>query len=49
MLLGQFSKQDVLEKDEKARVKAVFELDEKVAREIMVPAPTSWRSGRIRP
>ena len=41
MLVGQSSKQGFLEGDEEARVKAVFELDEKVAREIMVPRPTS--------
>ena len=39
MLVGQSSRQGFLEKDEEARVKAVFELDEKVAREIMVPRP----------
>jgi CBS domain containing-hemolysin-like protein len=39
MLVGQSSKQGFLEGDEEARVKAVFELDEKVAREIMVPRP----------
>jgi CBS domain containing-hemolysin-like protein len=39
MLVGQSSKQGFLEGDEEARVKAVFELDEKVAREIMIPRP----------
>jgi CBS domain containing-hemolysin-like protein len=39
MLVGQSSKQGFLEEDEEARVKAVFELDEKVAREAMVPRP----------
>ncbi|MDP8973379.1 MAG: hemolysin family protein [Actinomycetota bacterium] len=39
MLVGQSSKQGFLEEDEEARVKAVFELDEKVAREIMIPRP----------
>ena len=39
MLVGQSSRQGFLEEDEEARVKAVFELDEKVVREIMVPRP----------
>jgi CBS domain containing-hemolysin-like protein len=39
MLVGQSSKQGFLEEDEEARVKAIFELDEKVAREAMVPRP----------
>jgi CBS domain containing-hemolysin-like protein len=39
MLVGQSSKQGFLEEDEEARVKAVFELDEKIAREAMVPRP----------
>ncbi|MCA1717906.1 MAG: hemolysin family protein [Actinobacteria bacterium] len=39
MLVGQSSRQGFLEGDEEARVKAVFELDEKVAREIMIPRP----------
>ncbi len=39
MLVGQSRAQGFLERDEEARVKAVFELDEKVAREIMVPRP----------
>jgi CBS domain containing-hemolysin-like protein len=39
MLVGQSSQQGFLEEDEEARVKAVFELDEKVAREIMIPRP----------
>ncbi len=39
MLVTQSSQQGMLESDEEARVKAVFELDEKVAREIMVPRP----------
>jgi CBS domain containing-hemolysin-like protein len=39
MLVAQASRQGMLESDEEARVKAVFELDEKVAREIMVPRP----------
>jgi CBS domain containing-hemolysin-like protein len=39
MLVGQSSTQGFLEEDEEARVKAVFELDEKVAREIMIPRP----------
>ncbi len=39
MLVGQSSRQGFLEEDEEARVKAVFELDERVAREIMVPRP----------
>lgn len=39
MLVGQSTRQGFLEEDEEARVKAVFELDEKVAREIMVPRP----------
>jgi magnesium and cobalt exporter, CNNM family len=38
-LVAQSSRQGTLEDDEEARVKAVFELDEKVAREIMVPRP----------
>src|SRR5919112_1930212 len=39
MLVGQSSKQGFLEEDEEARVKAVFELDEKVAREAMIARP----------
>ncbi|MDP8950890.1 MAG: hemolysin family protein [Actinomycetota bacterium] len=39
MLVGQSTRQGFLEEDEEARVKAVFELDETVAREIMVPRP----------
>jgi CBS domain containing-hemolysin-like protein len=39
MLVGQSSNQGFLEGDEEARVKAVFELDEKMAREIMIPRP----------
>ena len=39
MLVGQSSRQGFLEEDEEARVKAVFELDEKIAREAMVPRP----------
>ena len=39
MLVGQSTRQGFLEEDEEARVKAVFELDETVAREIMVPKP----------
>jgi CBS domain containing-hemolysin-like protein len=39
MLVAQSSRQGILEDDEEARVKAVFELDEKIAREIMVPRP----------
>jgi CBS domain containing-hemolysin-like protein len=38
-LITQSARQGMLESDEEARVKAVFELDEKVAREIMVPRP----------
>jgi magnesium and cobalt exporter, CNNM family len=38
-LVSQSARQGVLESDEEARVKAVFELDEKIAREIMVPRP----------
>ena len=38
-LVSQSAQQGMLEGDEEARVKAVFELDEKVAREIMVPRP----------
>src|SRR5215212_9381800 len=38
-LVTQSARQGMLESDEEARVKAVFELDEKVAREIMVPRP----------
>lgn len=39
MLVAQSSRQGILEDDEEARVKAVFKLDEKIAREIMVPRP----------
>ncbi len=39
MLVGQSGSQGFLEEDEEARVKAVFELDETVAREIMIPRP----------
>ena len=39
MLVDQSSKQGFLEEDEEARVKAVFELDEKVAREAMIARP----------
>jgi CBS domain containing-hemolysin-like protein len=39
MLVGQSTRQGFLEEDEEARVKAVFELDETVAREIMIPRP----------
>jgi CBS domain containing-hemolysin-like protein len=38
-LVSQSARQGMLERDEEARVKAVFELDEKIAREIMVPRP----------
>ena len=38
-LVSQSAQQGMLESDEEERVKAVFELDEKVAREIMVPRP----------
>jgi len=39
MIVRQSTQQGFLEEDEEARVKAVFELDEKVAREVMVPRP----------
>ena len=39
MLVGQSRRQGFLEEEEAARVRAVFALDEKVAREIMVPRP----------
>ena len=51
MLVGQSSKQGFLEGDEEARVKAIFELDEKVAREAMIPRPyvaTLQASTRLR-
>jgi CBS domain containing-hemolysin-like protein len=38
-LVTQSARQGMLERDEEAKVKAVFELDEKIAREIMVPRP----------
>ncbi len=37
MLVGQSREHGFLEEDEEARIKAVFKLDEKVAREVMVP------------
>ena len=39
MLVRQSKQQGFLESDEEARLQAVFELDEKTAREIMVPRP----------
>jgi CBS domain containing-hemolysin-like protein len=39
MLVGQSSRHGFLEEDEESRVKAVFALDETVAREIQVPRP----------
>jgi CBS domain containing-hemolysin-like protein len=38
-LITQSTHQGVLEEDEEAQIKAVFELNDKVAREIMVPRP----------
>jgi CBS domain containing-hemolysin-like protein len=38
-LVSQSARQGMLESDEESRVRAVFELDETVAREIMVPRP----------
>ena len=38
-LVSHSAQQGILESDEEARVRAVFDLDEKVAREIMVPRP----------
>jgi CBS domain containing-hemolysin-like protein len=38
-LVSQSARQGMVERDEEAKIRAVFELDEKIAREIMVPRP----------
>jgi len=39
MILAQSARQGVLEEDEEARLKGVFDLEDTIAREIMVPRP----------